>query len=247
MNTRADPAATQDAQGSRVQFHAHADAAAWASAAAQAITTALTRDLEQRPRARLLLSGGSTPAPVYAMLSKAPLPWDRIDAALVDERWLLPNDPDSNARLVRETLLQNNAAAARFEAMTRPGRGIEETVTAANMHARQPAGVVVLGMGEDGHTASLFPRMRDIHEALHSELPYVAVNASGCAGAGKWLRRISLTPAGLAPAQARVLLIRGERKRILFDKVLAGDDAREYPVRIAYATPGAPLHVHWCP
>jgi len=247
MITHADPTSAQGVHGPRVHFHAHNDATEWSWAASVAIAAALTRDLERRPRARLLLSGGSTPAPVYAALSKAPLAWDRIDVALVDERWLLPDDSDSNARLVREALLQNHAAEARFEAMTRPGRGIEETVTAANMHARQPAGVVVLGMGEDGHTASLFPHMRGLDEALQSESPYVAVNASGCAGAGKWLRRISLTPAGLAPAHARMLLIRGERKRILLDSVLAGDDAREYPVRVAFTTPGPPLHIHWCP
>jgi 6-phosphogluconolactonase len=246
VNDRSGPA-TQGVHGPRVQFHARKDAGEWSLAAASAISNALSHDLEQRPRARLLLSGGSTPAPVYAALSKAQLAWDRVDVALVDERWLLPDDSDSNARLIRETLLQNNAANARFEAMTRPGRGIEETVTAANMHARQPAGVVVLGMGEDGHTASLFPRMSGLDEALRSESAYVAVNASGCAGAGKWLRRISLTPAGLAPAHTRLLLIRGERKRILFDKVLSGDDAREFPVRVAFTTPGATLQVHWCP
>jgi 6-phosphogluconolactonase len=238
VNDRSGPS-TQGVHGPRVQFHAHKDAGEWSLAAASAISDALAHDLEQRPRARLLLSGGSTPAPVYTALSKTQLAWDRVDVALVDERWLLPDDPDSNARLIRETLLQNNAASARFEAMTRPGRGIEETVTAANMHARQPAGVVVL--------ASLFPRMSGLDEALHSESAYVAVNASGCAGAGKWLRRISLTPAGLATAHTRLLLIRGERKRILFDKVLSGDDAREYPVRVAFTTPGATLQVHWCP
>ena len=247
MSTPAGPTSVEGAHGPRVHFPAHNDATEWSWAASVAIAAALARDLERRPRARLLLSGGSTPAPVYAALSKAPLAWDRIDVALVDERWLLPDDSDSNARLIREALLQNHAAEARFEAMTRPGRGIEETVTAANMHARQPAGVVVLGMGEDGHTASLFPHMRGLDEALQSESPYVAVNASGCAGAGKRLRGIRLTPAGLAPAHARMLLIRGERKRILLDSVLAGDDAREYPVRVAFTTPGPPLHIHWCP
>ncbi len=230
-----------------VQFHAYADATQWAWAAAVAIAGALGRDLERRPRARLLLSGGTTPAPVYEALSKAPLDWTRVDVALVDERWLLPDDPDSNARLVRRTLLQNHGTQARFESITRAGRGFEDALTTANMHARHPAGVVVLGMGPDGHTASLFPRMRGLDDALASPSPYVAVDASGCPGAGAWTRRISLTPAGLAPAQARLLLIRGAEKRALFERVRAGANVRDFPVALALTTPGAPLHVHWCP
>ncbi|WP_425480481.1 6-phosphogluconolactonase [Luteimonas viscosa] len=238
---------TGQGEGSRVRMHSYESQTQWTWAAAVAISSVLARDLQQQPRARLLLSGGSTPAPVYEALSKAPLDWDRVDVALVDERWLLPDDPDSNSRLIRESLLRNNAAAARFENITRPGRSIEEAVSAANLHAQAPAGVVVLGMGEDGHTASLFPRMQHLDAALDSRAAYVPVDATGCPGAGKFLRRISLTPAGLAPAHTRLLLIRGESKRKLLDRVLDGDDAHEYPARIAFLTPGAPLHIHWCP
>ncbi len=240
----AAPAGDGDA---RVVFHAHAGIASWVAASAAAIAEALCRDLLLQARSRLLLSGGTTPAPVYAALARLPLAWERVDVALVDERWLLPDDPDSNAWLVRDALLQQGAGDARFEPMTRPGRGLADAVAAANLQARQPPAVVVLGMGEDGHTASLFPRMRGFDDARASTAPYVTVDATGCAGAGRWERRISLTPAGLAPAAARMLLIRGARKRELLDKVLAGDDAREYPVRLAYSTPGAPLQVHWCP
>lgn len=231
----------------RVHMHAYDSVTQWVWGSAVFVSSALGRSLQERKRTRLLLSGGTTPAPVYAALAKAPLAWDRIDVALVDERWLQPDDPDSNARLVRDHLLQNKAASARLETLTQPGRGIEAAVATANMHARSPAGVVVLGMGEDGHTASLFPRMIGLEQALSSPAPYVAVDASGCPGAGRWLRRISLTPAGLAPAETRVMLIRGQKKRDLLDKVLAGDDPAEYPARIALLTPGAPLHVHWCP
>ncbi|MBB1471863.1 6-phosphogluconolactonase [Luteimonas sp. MC1782] len=231
----------------RVQFQAFQDATQWAWAAAVSISAALKRDLEQLPRARLLLSGGHTSGPAYDALSRAPIEWDRVDVALVDERWLLPEDVDSNARLVRDTLLRNHAARARFEAITRAGRSIEEAVTTANMHARQAAGVVVLGMGEDGHTASLFPGMRGLDDALASTRAYVAVDARGCAGAGEWPRRISMTPAGLAPAHSRFLLIRGLHKRALLERVLDGDDQAEFPVRSAFLTPGAPLRILWCP
>lgn len=241
--------AVADDTRSDVSMHLHTydSPTQWAWGAAVALSARLQQTLDDKPRARLLLSGGSTPGPVYSALAKAPLEWSRVDVGLVDERWLQPDDEDSNARLVRESLLCNRAAAARFETLTQAGRGIEEAVAVANMRARTPADVVVLGMGEDGHTASLFPRMIGLAQALSTAASYVAVDASGCAGAGRWLRRISLTPAGLGPAQSRMLLIRGAGKRALLEKIVAGGDPLEYPVRIALLTPGAPLHVHWCP
>ena len=165
----------------------------------------------------------------------------------MDERWLQPDDPDSNGRLIRETLLHGPAAAAHFEGLTRTGQTIEEAVRVANLHAHQSADVVVLGMGDDGHTASLFPRMRGLDEALASEQAYVAVDTAGCPGAGRFARRISLTPAGLAPSHARFLLIRGAAKRALFERAVDGDNVRELPIRLAFTTPGASLQVHWAP
>jgi len=149
-----------------VAFHPCGNDDQWTWAIAVAVTAALRRDLQQHPRARLLVSGGKTPAPVFRALSQAPLEWDRIDIALVDERWLRPDDPDSNAHLVRKCLLQGHAAAARFETLTRPGRSIEAAVADANLHARHPPGVVLLGMGNDGHVASLFPGMHELDRAL---------------------------------------------------------------------------------
>ena len=230
-----------------VAFHDHGNDDQWAWAAAVSVSAALRRDLEARPRARLLVSGGRTPAPVFRALSQAPLEWHRVDIALVDERWLLPDDPDSNASLVREHLLRGHAAEARFESLTRPGRSIDAAVADANLLAANPPAIALLGMGSDGHTASLFPHMRGLEDALSSPNPYVAVDASGCPGAGSWPLRISLTPAGLAPATTRLLLLRGSDKRDVFERALAGDDPREMPVRMAFRTPGATLHVHWSP
>lgn len=228
------------------RFHAHANAEQWSAASAAAIAAALEEDLAARARARLLVSGGTTPAPVYAALSRHDLDWSRVDIALVDERWLLPDDPDSNARLVREHLLQNRAAEARFEPITQPGRTLEDAVASANAHAQQPAAVAVLGMGEDGHTASLFPGMRGLDRALASERAYVAVDARDCPGARQWGTRISLTPAGLRHARVRLLLLRGEGKRAVFERALADGDPHRWPVLVGLSG-GTPLQVHWCP
>lgn len=224
----------------------HATPEQWAAASAAAIAAALGEDLGRRERARLLVSGGTTPAPVYAALSRHPLDWSRVDVALVDERWLRPEDPDSNARLVREHLLQHHAAEARFEPITLPGRTLEDAVASANAHAQQPAAVAVLGMGDDGHTASLFPAMRGLDRALSSERPYVAVDARDCPGARQWGTRISLTPAGLKHARVRLLLLRGEGKKAVFERALADGDPRRWPVLVGLAGE-TPLQVHWCP
>jgi 6-phosphogluconolactonase len=227
----------------------HADAEEWLQAAVADIAGALQRALlarEGHERTRLLLSGGSTPAPVYRALARAPLDWQRIELGLVDERWLPEHDPASNARLVRETLLREGAAGARFEPMLMPPHSIEDSVRAANAAARAGA-VAVLGMGEDGHTASLFPHTPGLAAALAASEDFVAVDAGTAPVAQPWPRRISLTPAGLARASARILLLRGERKRGVLLRALDGDDAMAMPVRAAFALPGAPLRVHWCP
>jgi 6-phosphogluconolactonase len=228
------------------RFHVCENDDTWTRTAAVAIAAALRRDLETRPRARLLLSGGTTPGPVFRALSQIQLDWQRVDIGLVDERWLLPSDADSNAHLVHQHLLRNQAATAHFETLTRAGRSIEAAVAAANLHARQAPGVIVLGMGDDGHTASLFPHMAGLEAALSSAHAYLAVDASGCPGAGTWPRRISLTPAGLAPAHTRLLLLRGVGKRAVYERALAGTDLHDMPIRIAITTPGAPLDVYWC-
>jgi 6-phosphogluconolactonase len=232
---------------SPVDFHAYHVDEQWTWAITVAVAAALRRDLQHNARTRLLVSGGKTPAPVFRALAQAPLDWARVDIALVDERWLRPDDPDSNAHLVRENLLRGHAAVARFETLTRAGRSIEEAVSDANLHARQVPGIVLLGMGDDGHTASLFPHMRGLDNALASHNAYVAVDTTGCPGAGPWPRRISLTPAGLQSAHTRLLMIRGEDKRAVFERALDGTDPHELPVRIAFTTPGAVLQVFWCP
>lgn len=230
-----------------IDFQAHADASVWRAAAAGAIAHALRSALEETSRARLLVSGGTTPAPVYAALSELPLDWPHVDVGLVDERWLPPNDPDSNARVAYASLLTNEAARATFEPLVRLGDTFESAVAAANAVPLRRVDVAVLGMGEDGHTASLFPGADDLGHSLATQADYVGFHAGGCPGAGAWPMRISASPALLARSRTRILLLRGDAKRRVFERALDGADPRELPVRLLLAPAASPLQVHWCP
>jgi 6-phosphogluconolactonase len=224
----------------------HPDPGHWIAAVVAETVAALEGELLGHGHARLLVSGGSTPAPVYLELARQSLDWANVEIGLVDERWLPIDDPDSNARLIRETLLTGRAAAAKFTPIRLPGQDFPAAVLAANQ-CSSPATIALLGMGPDGHTASLFPNMRELDQALDSQAYYVGVDASGCHGAGPWRQRISLTPAGLAKAATRLLLIRGEQKRDVIQRALAGNDLHELPIRAVFPLPGAPLRIHWCP
>jgi 6-phosphogluconolactonase len=239
----------------RVDWRNADEEADWIAAAADTVRAALERDLETDGHALLLLSGGSTPAPVYRALAQTDLDWSKIDVMLVDDRWVAPDDTASNARLARDTLLQHRAAHARFWPLVEAGDLTSGTNAAAGMHtaaaranrhwlgAGWVPSIALLGMGDDGHTASLFPGSHGLAHALTTHEPYAPIDADGCPGAGTLPLRISLTAAGLATARQRLLLLRGESKRATLARAAAPGDIAEYPVRAAFADT---LEVLWC-
>ena len=164
-------------------------------------------------------------------------------AAAVDEMLLKLGRKPAGIESVREwvgngvQMLVRRALANHIDA-----EGVDDVEAE---HA-QEACVAVLGMGNDGHTASLFPGSADLDRALASPLPYAALDASGCPVAGDWPLRITLTPAGLARTRHRLLLLRGETKREVFLRALQGDDVRELPIRAALGIGLEPVRVHWC-
>ena len=230
----------------RIEWIEHRSAVDWVHAAAADIAHCLEAELAAHGGARILLSGGTTPAPVYAQLAVTALDWARITVGLVDERWLSPRASASNTRLLHEHLL-DQVEVARFEPLVRPGLSLAESVHAANLEATHApdACMAVLGMGEDGHTASLFPGAQQLPQVLASERPYAALDASGCPVAGDWPQRITLTPAGLAHARQHLLLLRGQSKRQVLVRALEGEDVLQMPIRVVIGRGNPPLRVHW--
>lgn len=242
MSSTADP---------RIQWHASADADSWAADVADRIAGALREALAATSApVRLLVSGGTTPAPAYQRLAAIDLDWSRIVIGLVDDRDVAADDAGSNARAIREHLLRDRAAVARFIALREQAETAADAIAAANADwlasAGQTVAMAVLGMGDDGHTASLFPGARNLDDALSTTAPYALIDATGCPVAGTYHQRLSLTPFGLVSAQQRLLLIRGERKRDVLLSALGIGPVAAMPIRVAWADDAPPLQVCWC-
>ena len=208
------------------------DAASLAEAAAAAVTAALAAGLKRYGSAGLAATGGRSPGAVYDRLALEPLDWSKVRVTLTDERWVDPGSPDSNEKLVRERLLQHRAAEATFH----PLHGREPNPEAAAKHASAvlhgwPAfDAVMLGMGEDGHVASLFPGSPVLGQGLDPEAPACIAVPSG-EGRPPPQARLSLTVRPLTTAGLVLILTSGENKRAVLDKALRGGDPLELPVR----------------
>lgn len=226
----------------------YASAEAMATATAEAVAETLRAAIDARGRASLVVSGGRTPEALFRALARLDLPWAQVTVTLADERWLHPEDPESNEHLVRTVLLTGPAAAARFiglkTAAANPAAAVPELRRRLAGLAR-PFDAVLLGMGEDGHTASLFPDADELPRALAAapRTPVAALTPPAAPHA-----RVTLTPAALRDARALWLLLSGERKWSVYQQALTElDDVSAMPVRAVLGRNPGRVHVVWAP
>lgn len=222
----------------RISVIRHADARAqarWLSIRVAALLRARVRD---RSRAILALPGGDTPTPFFNALSRQPAPWSHVIVTLTDERWIDPRAPGSNERQVRRALLRHDARRAQFAPLKTcaPRARAALPTLEARLRALTPIDVCVLGMGADGHVASLFPGRFSFPRKL-----VAAVREQGARGAAE---RVSLTLAALIAARHVILLIRGAEKQAALWKHLAAGAAATPIAALARARR---ILVSWAP
>ncbi len=212
------------------------------------ISARLTEDINQSGSASLMVSGGSTPEPLYTKLSQTKLPWDSVKIGLVDDRWVRETDTGSNAAFIHRTLLKGFAKAGTFVPMktphATPAQG-QASVEALYQHIGQPYSALVLGMGTDGHTASWFPQSTGLEQALSSTNIVQAVTAKPSAVTGAYLERMTLTRDAVSQSKLALLLITGEPKRRVFEAAL--EPKSDAPIRAAIEALGERLIVLWAP
>lgn len=208
----------------------------------QGLASVLAADLAQalaaRGRASLSVPGGTTPGPVFDLLARANLDWAHVAVFLNDERWVGEDNPRSNTRLLRERLLQGNAAAARLVPLYAKAAAPESQLASlsAGVVAELPIDVLLLGMGADMHTASLFPGADLLAQALADDAPVLMALRAMAAGEP----RITLTAPVLRGARNIHILITGAEKRVALDRAMTLEPMQA-PVRVVldHAT------VHW--
>lgn len=208
------------------------------------VASILTAAVESSGKASIAVSGGSTPKGFFQALSKKKLAWKSITITLADERWVDITSNDSNTKLVHENLLQNEAVNANFFHLKQGDVLTEETLNDLNIAANQellPLDVLILGMGEDGHTASLFPCSDELTECLaDNSNTLIKVTPKSAP-----YQRISFSFAALSKSKNTFLHISGASKKQVLATAIAGQECREMPIRAFLQAPDVNTQVYW--
>jgi 6-phosphogluconolactonase len=227
--------------------HRFTDGARALEALVASIAGALERAIALRGRASLVVPGGTSARALLPRLAQAAIPWRCVTATLTDERWVAGDDPASNERRVRETLLVGAARALRWIGLKSAALEPAEAARAGELHLQavpRPFDVVVLGMGEDGHVASLFPGAPGLREALALANPRAcqAIRPPAAPHA-----RLTLTLAALLDSRHLMLLIAGPEKWRTYERARSPGPLAELPVRGILHQDRVPVDVVWAP
>ena len=214
-------------------------------AAADLISNTLTDNLSRMKRASLVVSGGTTPGDCFRFLSEKSLDWSRVDIVPSDERWVTADHPDSNQGMIQRELMQQEAESAQFVPFHRESLEASQApaVIERDLNAlTRPFSCCLLGMGDDGHFASLFPDFAGLRKALDpgSDESCVLVETSGSDHL-----RISLTLSALLDSEFVLLLFFGRSKLDVFNSASASTG--NYPVEALLAQQKTPVRALWAP
>jgi len=189
----------------------------------------LATAIAERDLAVLVVSGGRTPQQLFNVLAQMPLDWSKVVITLADDRFLAPTEADSNERLVKASLLQYAASSATFISLYAPHETAEAAVSEllARVSSLPTFDVVILGMGEDGHTASLFPCSAELATGLaDTAADLLAVNPTTAP-----YQRISFSRRRLQDSRAVYLHLVGPSKLQVLEQAMSLDDVMKMPIR----------------
>ncbi|MCT7374038.1 6-phosphogluconolactonase [Chelativorans salis] len=218
-----------------------------ADALADTVAERLEGAIAARGTAVIAVSGGSTPPPFFKALSRRKLNWARVTVTLADERFVPSQSGRSNARLVTQNLLQNDAARAGFIGLYHNREDVEAAAEMADRAVGAlplPLDVAVLGMGTDGHTASFFPDAENLDELLDpaGDRHVLPVHAPSAVEP-----RLTLSMPLICNARLVALHIEGADKRKVLEAALAQDEGPMPPIRTVLENAVSPAHIYWAP
>ncbi|PXF32940.1 hypothetical protein WH50_02000 [Pokkaliibacter plantistimulans] len=222
------------------RFHEFNDGEALATA----LSHRIAQELSNSSTPSLAVSGGRTPTRMFQALAEQECRWPDTLVTLVDERWVDEQHADSNGALVRRHLLQHQAAAATFLPLYQSGEQVSAQATIEETLKQLPAAldVAVLGMGNDGHTASLFPEAEQLAAAMDMQQPARSLFVQPPVAPHL---RLTLSRAYLSASKTLILHIQGEDKLATLQQALAEDDEMAMPIRAFLPLPQ--LEIYWCP
>jgi len=229
---------------SHVHWHSVKNSDQLANVISCHVTKILTQSLHNQSRVSLAVSGGNSPIATFKKLSVASLKWSNIDVTLVDERWVNTNHADSNEGLVRRYLLKGAAAKAKFIGLKNESLTAKEGQVSSHLALQrlvQPLDVVMLGMGLDGHTGSLFPDCPELAKAMDGSQSLRCLATTPASASHE---RMTLSYNTIMKAKHRVLHVSGAQKLAVLEAAMIAGDFFEMPI---FAFLQHPLTLFWSP